>query len=589
MRSLHTTLLVHCIALVGLLLSTSRLVAAQEKSVKPGINKPFEQPDPKEFIERFEREGREVFDRSEQIIAACKITPGLVVADIGAGTGLFTRMFSRAVGSEGRVYAVDIADTFIEHINRTSVEQGLKNVVGVVCKADSVELPPDSIDLAFICDTYHHFEFPEKTMRTVRRALRDGGHLIVIEFDRIEGISSSWILDHVRADKQVFADEIVQAGFRFVEEVRFMQESYFLRFEKVRLGEPRPSRAEFAADPLRGKRLIEWGWDEPDTQFMRANVERMEQLPFDGLVFHVLSSKGGNLAWEIWSGRQFNREEFDHAVADLKATPFRQLSDRFLRVNVTPGDVDWFDDASWTTVLNNFGVAAAVAREGHAKGFMFDVEQYNSSLFDYRQQKHRDHKSFAEYRKRVRARGNEWMQAVNKAYPDITILLTFGYSIAQPKRQAKDRSEEHYGLLADFLDGMLDTCSDRTMIVDAWESSYPYKQPEQFATAYDTIRTQSVAWSADPDRYRRFVRAGFGIWMDYDWRNTGWELEGFSKNHFTPVEFETSVRAALRTSDAYVWIYTEQPRWWTNERLPQEYVEALKKARERIDGSRGKQ
>jgi hypothetical protein len=255
-------------------------------------------------------------------------------------------------------------------------------------------------------------------------------------------------------------------------------------------------------------------------------------------------------------------------------------------VNVTPGDVDWFDDAAWDTVLNNFGVAAAVAREGQAKGFMLDVEQYNTSLFDYRQQKHGGDKSFADYRRQVRRRGSEWMQAVNRAYPDITILLTFGYSIAQPKEQAQDKSQVSYGLLADFLDGMLESCSDRTMIVDAWELSYPYKQPEQFAAAYDTIRTRSAKWCSDPDRYRRFVRAGFGIWMDYDWRNIGWDLESFSKNHFTPAEFETAVRTALAASDAYVWIYTEQPRWWTNERLPQPYVEALRKAREGQDPNR---
>ena len=67
--------------------------------------------------------------------------------------------------------------------------------------------------------------------------------------------------------------------------------------------------------------------------------------------------------------------------------------------------------------------------------------------------------------------------------------------------------------------------------------------------------------------------------MDHDWRKSGWDLENFSKNHFTPPEFEASVRAAMRASDAYVWIYTEQPRWWTREKLPQAYIEALERAR----------
>jgi hypothetical protein len=68
--------------------------------------------------------------------------------------------------------------------------------------------------------------------------------------------------------------------------------------------------------------------------------------------------------------------------------------------------------------------------------------------------------------------------------------------------------------------------------------------------------------------------------MDYDWRKAGWNIEDLSKNHFTPDELEGAVRAALHRSDAYVWVYTEQPRWWTNERLPEAYIEALRRARE---------
>src|SRR5262245_58705867 len=90
---------------LNVVLAPPVLVDAQEKSVKPGINKPFEKPDPQDFVERFEREGREVFDKRDEIVAACEIPPGSAVADIGAGTGLFTRMFASAVSPRGHVYA----------------------------------------------------------------------------------------------------------------------------------------------------------------------------------------------------------------------------------------------------------------------------------------------------------------------------------------------------------------------------------------------------------------------------------------------------------------------------------------------------
>jgi hypothetical protein len=343
--------------------------------------------------------------------------------------------------------------------------------------------------------------------------------------------------------------------------------------------------ARSEADPLQGKKLIEWGWDEPDTKFIRQNIARMEALPFDGLVFHVNSSKGGGLTWEMWGSRRFNLDEFKQAIDDLTATKFRRFTDPFLRVNVTPGKVAWFDEQAWSAVLNNFGVAAQVAKQGRCRGFMFDVEQYDGQLFDYRQQKQKNAKPFADYQAKVRQRGKEWMREVNRHFPDITILLTFGYSITQPKGRAKDRSEVRYGLLADFLDGMLDACSQETAIVDAWESSYSYKAQKQFEQAHQTIKEKALGWTAVPEKYKDHVKAGFGIWMDNNWRRKGWDLKDFSKNYFSPGECENAVRSALHISDEYVWIYTEQARWWTNEKLPQAYVDAVANARKGVSRS----
>ncbi len=203
--------LVRSSILVGVL-SLSSLVFAQENSVKPGINDSFQDPNASQYVERFEREGREVYDQREKIIEACEIKPGMVIADVGAGTGLFTRLLSKVTGDEGKVYAVDIAENFIEHITELAEKEGLTNVEGVVCKPDFVNLPPNSVDLVYICDTYHHFEFPYKTMASIHRALKPNGRVVLVEFAREEGKSSEWIMGHVRAGQEVFTQEVMDSG-----------------------------------------------------------------------------------------------------------------------------------------------------------------------------------------------------------------------------------------------------------------------------------------------------------------------------------------------------------------------------------------
>jgi predicted methyltransferase len=207
---------------------------AQDQSVNPGINKQFENPKVDEFVGRFERDGRDPYDHRHDVVKAMGLKTGMTIADVGAGTGLFSRLFSPLVGPEGKIYAVDIAESFVKHIERQAEADGLKNIKGVVCTADSVNLPPDSIDLAFICDVYHHFEFPHKSMRSIHRALKPGGSVVLIDFQRIEGVSSEFVMGHVRAGQEVFTKEITEAGFRQVDERKgLLKESYFVRFEKV--------------------------------------------------------------------------------------------------------------------------------------------------------------------------------------------------------------------------------------------------------------------------------------------------------------------------------------------------------------------
>lgn len=186
------------------------------------------------MVDRFETEGREVFDLREPIVAALAIEPGMVVADIGAGTGAFLDPLVAAVGEQGHVFLADISIRFVEHLRDRVSAAGYRNVTTVLSAFESATLPANSIDLLFACDTYHHFDDHQAMLASMLRALRPGGTMVIVDFDRVEGKSRPWILEHVRASKRTFTDEILTAGFELVEEVKIegMVDNFFLRFRK---------------------------------------------------------------------------------------------------------------------------------------------------------------------------------------------------------------------------------------------------------------------------------------------------------------------------------------------------------------------
>ena len=207
---------------------------AAETSVKPGINDSWKSDEIGPLIGRLEGESREIYTHRRLIGDVVAPAEGAAIADIGAGSGFMTHLFSRLVGPEGKVYAVDINASLLGHIADGAAERGLANVETVHCTEKSAELPADSVDVVFVCDTYHHFEYPMNTLTSIREALRDGGQLVVVDFERIPGVSRDWMLEHVRAGKEVFRAEIEAAGFTFVEEhdVPELEENYVLRFTK---------------------------------------------------------------------------------------------------------------------------------------------------------------------------------------------------------------------------------------------------------------------------------------------------------------------------------------------------------------------
>ena len=199
-----------------------------------GINDSFTAPDADidSFMARWELESREVYVARQDIVSALGIEPGQDVGDIGCGTGLFTELLAAATGPEGSVLAVDISERFVDHVGERTKAAGLDNVTASLSTSRSAELPTASLDLAYVCDVYHHFEYHEDMLRSIRRALRPGGRFVFVDFHRLEGVTREWLLGHVRADQEVFRAEVEAAGFVLEDEVEIpaFEDNYCLRF-----------------------------------------------------------------------------------------------------------------------------------------------------------------------------------------------------------------------------------------------------------------------------------------------------------------------------------------------------------------------
>ena len=226
--------------LAGVLLAACS--GPQEQSIEPGTS-PTEAIAPGGateevnldlWLERLEVGSRELYSARQAVVEAVNLQPGDWVADIGAGTGLYSLLFAEEVGASGRVFAEDIEPLFLDLINRRTVDLTYDNVTAVLGREDDVTLPKESIDVAFIADTYHYFGDREVVMRSIYEALKPGGSLIIIEFDIETGEKRPDYKAHVRFGKSSVVSELEYVGFKFAEEVAVegLDENYFVRFVK---------------------------------------------------------------------------------------------------------------------------------------------------------------------------------------------------------------------------------------------------------------------------------------------------------------------------------------------------------------------
>ncbi|MFW6162926.1 MAG: hypothetical protein ACODAJ_09165 [Planctomycetota bacterium] len=331
-----------------------------------------------------------------------------------------------------------------------------------------------------------------------------------------------------------------------------------------------------AADMRRPKKLIQTGWDKPDSERLRAHLEQMEQRPFDGVVVglrgHIDEAKRCHMRAAF--GKQgWQRKWFEPCIANLKACQFQRLTDNFILIGANPGNVDWFDDAGWAEIVDHWRIAAWVVRRSGFRGILFDPEPYTKpwAQFDFAAQPRRDDHAFDAYCEKARQRGRQVIEALADECPDLTLFCYFMNSActaatghAEPRRALKTL---RYGLYPAFIDGWLDAAPETMTFVDGCERAYRFNSVEEYLEAAVAIKgaCQELVSPANRATYRAQVQVSYGIYLDAYWNPKDsewgrWYIEGEQEPRVG--RLRANVTAALRCADEYVWVYGEKFRWW---------------------------
>src|SRR5437016_9565307 len=184
-----------------------------------------------DWLERSEREQEE---RPELLLPALKLKPGDVVADIGAGTGYYTRRLAKLVGDKGTVYAVDIQQEMLDLLTNKMAELKIHNVKPILGTITDPHLPARSVDLILMVDVYHEFDYPYEMAQALCRALKPGGRIVFVEF-RGEDASVPIKRVHKMTQEQVRKEMALQP-LQFVETIETLPWQHVIVFQSKAAG-----------------------------------------------------------------------------------------------------------------------------------------------------------------------------------------------------------------------------------------------------------------------------------------------------------------------------------------------------------------
>lgn len=357
------------------------------------------------------------------------------------------------------------------------------------------------------------------------------------------------------------------------------------------------------------KKLIDFGWNSPTLRQYKANIRTYENGPFDGVTLKLSKEVcGGNVFMvDNWSKISSDTKETERKLV-LSLEKSKILTDNFL-VLYGASQMDWFSDEDWAKVEEQLHYTVQLAKEANCKGILWDPEPYKpgKNPWKYDEQLKSSQYSLEQYYSQLRKRGARFIQVLQEEFPGIIIFSLRELSDWQkgspfsggllPVTNREDAIKElengWWGLHPAFYAGMLDAIQPGTELIDANEEAYFYTSALEYYRIRNVLAVDSKSlippelWA----KHSSFNKIGHAISVDYiagNWvgikpfpyRLSGQGLMMTSDERIR--WFEHNAYYALSTADEYTWLYTEDMNWWSGEKVPDGFREALLRAKKKV-------
>ncbi len=343
----------------------------------------------------------------------------------------------------------------------------------------------------------------------------------------------------------------------------------------VTAGAPPPTAAT--------KKLIEYGWDMRTIETLKDVQTVLDQSVFDGIAMRL---SGRDYIFNVTA-----HPDVDFANDRVLLGPIKspKLKDSFLVMHSGSADNwDWFNDVHWASAEKNVRNITSIAKFANMRGVIFDAEPYSNNPWDYVAQFQAKTKTFEQYQAQVRKRGQQYMNAVQQTYPGAKIFTL--YLVSQFLDVIADKpdaatlqqrlKEQGSGLWFSFVNGMLDAAPTGVQIVDGNELAYYYLRAQDFDTGRAAIKTNGLALIASSNhaKYQTQVKVGNAVYVDGVmnlWKTPRFCGYFFANDDERSKMLEHNTYHSFRTSDEFVWIYSENTNWW-DKPIPSIITNAIK-------------